>query len=126
MHKPLQKSVAIRLFARFQVIYTHKWMSAIPAGKMYDLAIEEWSERLAGLTVDQIKHGIDNLPADWPPSPLEFRDLCLNDKIDLTHASGAYKMAINPIGVEMSKELREKYANERREKLKKIRKEFGV
>lgn len=121
MSEPLPKSVTIRLFARFQVIYTHKWTSAVPAGKIYDLAVEEWSERLAGLTVEQIKNGIDNLPSEWMPTPLQFKDLCLGTNKDLTHASGAYKLFEKPKGIEMSKELKEEYRNKGRDILRGIK-----
>lgn len=62
------------LFKKFQVIYLHKWTSAIEG--IEDFAVTEWSQGLSGLTGEQIKLGIDSLKEDWPPSVIAFRALC--------------------------------------------------
>jgi len=35
---------------------------------------------LDGFTGEQIKYGLHHIPADWPPTAMEFRDLCLTQK----------------------------------------------
>jgi len=62
------------LFKKFQVIYLHKWTSALEG--IEDTAVNEWSQGLSGLLGEQIKLGIDNLDSDWPPSLIAFRALC--------------------------------------------------
>lgn len=70
------------------MIYSHKWLSAIDTDELLNLAVEEWSERLHGLTGDDIKRGLDNLTGEWPPTPHQFRELCIGDE---KHKTGAYK-----------------------------------
>jgi len=57
-----------------QARYLQKWSGAI-AG-IEEIAIQEWAEVLSGLDGDQIKYGLHYLPSDWPPTAMEFRDLC--------------------------------------------------
>lgn len=66
------------LFAKFQVRYGHKWISQIDG--VEELAVNEWAERLGGLSGEQIKFGLDNWDGDWPPSADEFKKACLNKK----------------------------------------------
>lgn len=64
-------------------IYGHKWSSHLGSasdgdGHLSDAA-KTWQQGLAGVTVEQIKHGFDVLifqNHDWPPSLPEFRRLC--------------------------------------------------
>jgi hypothetical protein len=66
-------------------IYGHKWASHLGladdgTGALTDAA-KTWQKGLAGVTVEQIKHGFDVLifkNHDWPPSLPEFRKLCLS------------------------------------------------
>ena len=76
---PITWTVAI--FKRFHVRYGHKWVSAIDG--IEETAISEWSQRLAGLTGDQIKRGLDIWSGEWPPSADEFRAACLGKKLGL-------------------------------------------
>ena len=48
----------------------------------------EWADRLAGLTDAQIRHGLDNLPADYPPSLPAFLQAC---RADWQHKTPAYR-----------------------------------
>lgn len=52
----------------------HKWTSAIEG--IEELVVTEWSQALAGLSGEQIKLGLNNLPEGWPPSAIDFRALC--------------------------------------------------
>lgn len=63
------------IFATFSRRYLHKWDSAIE-GRAKDVAVE-WSERLGGLTADDVKRGLESWTEDWPPSSEEFRKACL-------------------------------------------------
>jgi hypothetical protein len=63
------------LFKKFQARYLHKWTSAIEG--IEEVAVEEWSQALAGLTGDQLKNGIDSWKGDWPPTAEEFRSACI-------------------------------------------------
>jgi hypothetical protein len=79
------------LFKRFQAIYGHKFTSRIDG--IEQLAVREWALGLTGLTGRQIKTGIGkcltrNLAPDtddWPPTPAEFRAMCLPEKRDPIH-----------------------------------------
>ncbi|MGZ4968013.1 MAG: hypothetical protein ACXV8O_01230 [Methylobacter sp.] len=70
-------------------IYGHKWSSHLGVaddgtGALTDAA-KTWQKGLAGITVEQIKHGFDVLifkNHDWPPSLPEFRKLCLSKNTD--------------------------------------------
>lgn len=45
-------------------------------------AAKTWKKSLAGITIDNLKHGFDVLifkSHDWPPSLPEFRKLCLSN-----------------------------------------------
>ncbi len=53
------------------------------AGNLTDTA-RNWQKGLAGITVDQVKHGFDVLffkkhkHEDWPPNILQFKSICLS------------------------------------------------
>lgn len=80
----------IKIFARFQAKYTHKWTSAVDDDAVYQLAITDWQEELAELTDEQIMLGLANLPKSWPPTSGEFRDLCEEKTDDWEHRTAAY------------------------------------
>lgn len=65
-----------RLFSKFQVRYGHKWTSAMPSPELIELAVVEWGEILAGLSPEQVRHGLDGWREAWPPSAPEFRAAC--------------------------------------------------
>ena len=58
-----------------------------------DFAAKQWSNSLDGLTGEQIKSGlhacgtrkIANGQEDWPPTPAEFRAMCLPEKVPYYH-----------------------------------------
>lgn len=62
------------IFEKFQARYTHKWTAAIEG--IEEIAINEWSEQLSGLSGEDIKYGLDNWKEDWPPSAPEFKKAC--------------------------------------------------
>jgi hypothetical protein len=62
------------VFKKLQARYLHKWTSAIEG--IEETAISEWSEKLTGLTGENIKQGFDSWNNDWPPSADEFVRAC--------------------------------------------------
>jgi len=64
----------LALFKRFQARYLSKWTSAIEG--IEKIAMEEWGKELAGLTGDQVSHGLKSWHGDWPPSAIEFKKAC--------------------------------------------------
>lgn len=60
--------------ARFQAIYLHRWDDQFDSMEMQYMALDEWREGLAGLSVEQVKRGIDavRVNCQWPPSIAEF------------------------------------------------------
>lgn len=57
---------------------------------MRQLALTEWGERLADLTGEQIKHGLDNWRDKWPPNVEAFRNACTGGD-DWQHNTAAYR-----------------------------------
>ena len=92
------------LFKHFQVIYGHKFTTIIDG--LENLAVQEWSKSLEGLTGEQIKSGlrmcgtrkIANGADDWPPTPAEFRSLCIPEVLSKIHREYVPlpKLAVNP------------------------------
>ena len=79
------------LFSKFQVRYGHKWTSALPTPELIRLGTSEWAKELSGVTVEQVKNGLDNWDNEWPPSCVEFRKVCTGANSEL-HNTGAYKL----------------------------------
>lgn len=81
------------LFKRFQAIYGQKFTSRIDG--IEHLAVREWATGLSGLTGRQIKTGIEKCltrklapgKEDWPPTPAEFRSMCLPERLEPIHRS---------------------------------------
>jgi len=68
--------------------YPHQWASAYPTDDIVDEAMQLWAEKLAGLTGEQLKRGLDAMSGSFPPTVTEFRELCIGDAL---HNTGAYK-----------------------------------
>lgn len=68
------------LFKKFDARYPHKWASGIEGNEK--IAVEEWSQVLAGLTGEDIKRGLENWKGDWPPSAEEFRKACIGEAVN--------------------------------------------
>lgn len=64
------------LFARLTGLYgnrfTNMW-TGIDAG----LVRTTWATELAGIRPESIKYALEHLPAEFPPSALQFKALCL-------------------------------------------------
>ena len=106
------------LFKVFQVRYLSKWTSQIDG--IEERAVKEWSEGLAGLNGNDIKHGLDNWDNQWPPAMDEFKKCCLgiaDDKWE--HHSAAYKTS-DTVKALPIKKAQETVVDEHREKLRKL------
>lgn len=68
------------LFIRLQARYGHKWTSSIDG--IEEVAVQEWSESLAGLTGEQIKTGWAEWKESWPPAAPEFKAACIGKKLN--------------------------------------------
>jgi hypothetical protein len=72
------------LWKRMIAIYGHRWNAPLgpcvdASGRLSESALT-WQAGLSGLTLEQIKGGLDALlrnNVEWPPSLPEFRELCL-------------------------------------------------
>jgi hypothetical protein len=62
----------------------------MPTAELTRLAVSEWSDRLADVTGEQVKQGLDMWREDWPPSADEFRKVCMGSQGAL-HNTAAYK-----------------------------------
>lgn len=74
--------VVQRLFARLGAEFGHKFTSAMATPEAAEAAEAVWAERLAGLSLAEMKRGVESLPKyarnhdGWPPGASEFRELC--------------------------------------------------
>jgi hypothetical protein len=80
----LSDKVVAHIWKRMISIYGHKWASHLGStasnddGTLTDAA-KTWRAGMAGITIDQLRHGFEALILknhDWPPSLPEFRKLC--------------------------------------------------
>lgn len=80
-----------------------------------EMAVNEWSIGLSGLTGEQIKKGLDTWQESWPPSLPEFREACTGASVDWEHKSPAYVESVRALPAPLCKP---EIANECRDKLK--------
>jgi hypothetical protein len=65
-----------RIHARLLVRYGAAWIAKYQ-GIPDALVKADWAEELAGIRGEAIRHALEHLPPDFPPSVMQFRDLCL-------------------------------------------------
>jgi hypothetical protein len=63
-----------------QSIYGHRWTVSFDG--IEEMAMREWAIGLADMTPEQIRHGIDSMNGDWPPTLPEFKRLCTGRAIN--------------------------------------------
>jgi len=84
-----QERVTDRLWLRLQEVYGHQINS-----QYGEVMPSSWVRLLEGISVDQIRHGLNALvdrKDTWPPNAVEFRQLCLPATISPTGVnSGSY------------------------------------
>ena len=66
------------LHRRLCLIYMAKFTSSFPDAETVDDWCDVWAERLAGISAEQIKYGLDRTTKEcqWPPTLVEFRQFC--------------------------------------------------
>lgn len=83
--RALTEPLVAALFRKFGLQYGNLWTSQLATQQRADDMLREWSTGLAGVTADEIKTAIANLP-DMPPTLPQFRRICRSD----LHAGPAY------------------------------------
>lgn len=66
-----------KLFGKLHARYGRTWSSQWSTDELQRMAHAEWSARLAGLTGEDIKRGLDTYRGEWPPTVEQFRNACL-------------------------------------------------
>lgn len=69
----LSDSWLTRILQRVELAYPGRFP---PKTAAPELIRAEWARELEGMTAEQIKHALANLPADYPPNALTFKALC--------------------------------------------------
>lgn len=64
------------IHARMLVRYGSKWIALFQSVDM-ELVKADWAEELSGLNGAAIKHGLENLPPEFPPTVAQFKAACL-------------------------------------------------
>lgn len=64
------------IHARMLVRYGSKWISMFQSVDM-ELVKADWASELSGLSGAAIKHGLENLPPEFPPTVAQFKAACL-------------------------------------------------
>lgn len=76
----LQDSWVDAIFARLAVRYGAAWLrmwEGIDIGAVK----ADWARELAGFNGEALKHALDNLPPERPPTVGQFKSLCINRPI---------------------------------------------
>ena len=87
MHATLPDHWIASIFARLQVRYGSQWSNKWRGIELADVQAD-WARELAGYArnPDSIRHALDNLPADAPPTVGQFNALCRNAPVALPPA----------------------------------------
>lgn len=73
--EPLPFKTVNWLWEELTKVYGHRFLSLWDG--LDAMAIkEDWRQRLAGLTWEQLVFGVENLPGGRPPDVIAFRDIC--------------------------------------------------
>ena len=88
----LDSKTIARLFDRFSIIWGQKWDRQVE--KNPELLADEWSEALAGLSHQAIKHGLTKTRQTlmWPPTIAEFLQACQGVEIN---SESSFKCVVN-------------------------------
>ena len=78
----LPESWVDRIFEKLTLTYGHRFLG-LYSGISLEAVKINWAHELAGYRAapDAIAHALDNLPADNPPTVLQFRAMCRNRPI---------------------------------------------
>ena len=75
MHSPLPDNWIDALFARLTGLYGNRFTN-MWTGIDANLVRTTWATELAGMQPASIKYALEHLPAEFPPSALQFKELC--------------------------------------------------
>lgn len=93
MHSPLPENWIDALFARLTGLYGNRFTN-MWTGIDAHLVRTTWASELAGVRPESIKYALEHLPAEFPPSALQFKALCLQkppaDAPALTNSTPAH------------------------------------
>lgn len=84
-----------RIFTRILVRYGAAW-NAMWRGIPEDAVKADWAQQLHGLTDWALRHGLDNLPPDRPPTAMQFRAICAMARSDAPALPAPAVMPANP------------------------------
>lgn len=80
MHSPLPDNWIDALFARLTGLYGNRFTN-MWTGIDANLVRTTWAGELAGVRPESIKYALEHLPAEFPPSALQFKALCLQKPV---------------------------------------------
>lgn len=72
---PASRDSVDQLFALFAASYGKRWLDMWDGMDM-DLVASVWMAELDGLKLRHIKFGLQHRPREFPPTAMQFRDLC--------------------------------------------------
>lgn len=105
MSSPLPDNWIDALFARLTGIYGNRFTN-MWANIDAKLIRQTWAKELAGVTPSGIKHALDHLPDEFPPTVLQFRRICIarpeqatNLAIDVSASEAVRKAVISGMKV---------------------------
>ena len=78
----------IALFKKFRVMYGTRWTGIIDG--IEEQAVEEWRRRLSGVTGDAVSEALQMVDPSWPPTPMEFAQLCWDAMTDYPSPEAAW------------------------------------
>lgn len=72
----LPMNVMHEIFTRLSVRYGSKFAASY-APHSLEVVSDDWAEFLDGVSANSIQYALVNLPLEWPPNVMQFRDLCM-------------------------------------------------
>lgn len=84
----LPKDWIHRIFTRFKIVYGPALMAGTWGDELEEVVIG-WAEELAGFREhpEAIKYALQNLPKDYPPNLLQFKEICRDG---MKHMNNSY------------------------------------
>lgn len=92
------------IHTKLMLVYGNRFAQAY-AGLRPEHIKADWAHELQGISAEQVKHALQNLPGDWPPNVIQFRELCKQ-----APARVMREALPAPKGVRMSERVREQLA----------------
>lgn len=76
-----------------------------PRAVPVDLLKDEWARELSGLSAEDIKHAMQNLPGDHPPNAIQFKAICHSRPKPFNLPTPIAYTAPTPVQVETNRAL---------------------